>query len=94
MVKDWQESRNLCLYIRKLTEQIPFKTDFRFCSQFNSAAGLIMDNIADGFERDGNKEFINFLYIAKVSDGEVRSQSYRAFDAEFISKESLEDLLG
>ncbi|GAB3224278.1 four helix bundle protein [Algoriphagus aestuariicola] len=80
--------------IRILTQETSFKSDFRFCSQFNSAAGSIMDNIAEGFERDGNKEFINFLYIAKGSNGEARSQSYRAFDAGFISKESLEDLLG
>lgn len=61
----WRQGRELAKIVRKLTREDPFKKDFRFCSQINSAAGSIMDNIAEGFERDGNKEFIQFLYIAK-----------------------------
>lgn len=89
----WQLATELCLVIRKLSNVGFFAKDFRFSSQINSAAGSIMDNIAEGFERDGNKEFINFLYIAKGSNSEVRSQSYRAFDAEFINQLSFEDIL-
>jgi len=89
----WKEARELSKFIRNLTLQVPFKNDFRFCSQMNAASGSIMDNIAEGFERDGNKEFINFLYIAKGSCGEVRSQAYRAYDAIFISKTEFDFLL-
>ncbi|GMQ23409.1 four helix bundle protein [Algoriphagus sp. oki45] len=89
----WREARELSRRVRELSQNALFAKDFRFSSQINSAAGSVMDNIAEGFERDGNREFINFLFMAKGSNGEVRSQSYRAFDSQFISQEELEELL-
>lgn len=88
----WQLSRQISKEVYKITKEPPFKHDTRFVQQIRAAAGSVMDNIAEGFERDGNREFINFLYIAKGSCGEVRSQLYRALDAEFISQEKFDEL--
>jgi four helix bundle protein len=71
----------------------PFCDDFRFRDQIRSAGGSIMDNIAEGFGRGGNREFGNFLSIAKISNDEVRSQAYRALDFNYISAEVFYDLL-
>jgi len=89
----WQNARALCKEIYALTGQAPFKFDSRFVQQIHASSGSVMDNIAEGFERDGNKEFINFLYIAKGSCGEVRSQLYRANDVGFVSDEKFKELL-
>jgi four helix bundle protein len=89
----WQEARELAKYIRSLTRKESFSKDYKLCNQINGSAGSIMDNIAEGFERDGHKEFIQFLYIAKASNGETRSQGYRAFDALYISEEELNAIL-
>ena len=88
----FQRARILCKEIYRITKVEPFKNDFRFVQQIRAASGSIMDNIAEGFERNGNKEYVNFLYIAKGSCGELRSQLLRAFDAEFIGKECFDKL--
>ena len=89
----WKEARELAKIIRHLTQNERFSKDYRFVTQITSSSGSTMDNIAEGFERDGHKEFIQFLYIAKASNGECRSQAYRAFDASFINQEELDDIL-
>ena len=81
----WQMARELCQEVYLHTETQPWKTDTRFVQQIRAAAGSVMDNIAEGFERDGNKEFIQFLYVAKGSCGEVRSQIIRASDTNSLS---------
>ena len=88
----FQKARELSKKIYPITQRGKFKNDFRFVQQIRSAAGSIMDNIAEGFERTGNKEFLNFLYIAKGSCGEVRSQLIRANDNGYLTKEEYDEL--
>ncbi len=83
----WKLARDLSILIKEITSGDLFKHDVRFRDQIRAASGSVMDNIAEGYERGGNKEFIQFLYISKGSCGEVRSQSYRALDYEYISIE-------
>lgn len=86
-LKVWLLARELCKEINKLTIKDSFSKDFKLIGQIKGSSGSIMDNIAEGFERDGNKEFIQFLSISKGSSGETRSQLYRAIDNEYITQE-------
>lgn len=88
----YQKSRELAKQVYEITRQGEFKFDTRFVQQIRAAAGSVSDNIAEGFERQSNKEFKNFLFIAKGSCGEVRSQLNRAFDVGFITKEKYEQM--
>ncbi|RYF79817.1 MAG: four helix bundle protein [Chitinophagaceae bacterium] len=66
--------------------------NYRLTNQIEGSAGSIMDNIAEGFERGGNKEFLQFLYISKGSCGEFRSQLYRALDRNYIQQLEFDEL--
>ena len=89
-IKAWQLARGLCKQINGFTLRQAFSRDFRLIGQIKGSSGSIMDNIAEGFERNGNREFIQFLSIAKGSCGETRSQLYRAIDNEYITKEEFD----
>jgi four helix bundle protein len=85
-ILSWQKARELSSLIGSFIDEGHFKNNFRLIDQIESSAGSIMDNIAEGFERSGNREFIQFLYIAKGSCGELRSQLYRALDRRYIGQ--------
>jgi four helix bundle protein len=89
----WKGARELCKRIFEITSIGPFSTDFKFRDQIRSSSGSIMDNIAEGFEHDGNKEFVQFLSVSKGSCGETRSQLYRAFDYQYINQYVLDELV-
>ncbi|MFZ2285299.1 MAG: four helix bundle protein [Lutibacter sp.] len=89
----WQNARKLSKVIIEISVVTDLKNDYRLKDQIKSSAGSVMDNIAEGFERDGNLEFRQFLAVAKGSSGETRSQLYRTFDSGYISEDQLKSLV-
>lgn len=89
----WKEARELCKIVFEITSQAPFCNDFKLRDQIRGSSGSAMDNIAEGFDRGGNREFGQFLSMSKGSTGEARSQSYRAYDNKYITDEKFNELL-
>lgn len=87
-LETWQLARELSLSIYRLTKTFP--NEFELVSQMRRSALSVMDNIAEGFERGGKTEYIQFLYLAKGSCGELRSQLYSALDREHLNQEDFE----
>ena len=87
----WEEARKLVNAVYSLTKKEPFSKDWGLRDQIQRAAVSIMSNIAEGFESQGNREFVQFLFYAKRSSGEVRSQLYVAHDLGYINEFEFEE---
>lgn len=88
----WKESRELNKTLWTIQSSSSLRDDLELRNQINKSSGSIMDNIAEGFERDGNKEFRQFLSISKASSAELESQLYRALDRHHIDQSTFNKL--
>jgi four helix bundle protein len=93
-IEAWQKARFLTRQVYAISEKGDFKRDFGLKDQIRRAAVSTMSNIAEGHERGGSKEFIQFLSTAKGSCAEVRSLLYVAFDQGYVDRESCDQLVG
>jgi len=91
-IEAWQLARLICKKTDELFINTKLGKNFALRDQMERSSGSIMDNIAEGFGRGGNKEFHNFLSYSKGSVSELRSQYYRAFDKMLISEKHFEEL--
>lgn len=88
----WKKSRVLSQEIFNIISVGDLSKDYKLRDQMNGSSGSVMDNIAEGFERGGKAEFINFLSFSKGSAGELKSQLYRALDRKYISAQRFNEL--
>ncbi len=91
-INSWKLAREATKIIYNLSSQGNFAKDFTLINQIRRSSISIMSNIAEGFERGGNKEFLQFLAIAKGSCGEARAQLYVALDQNYIDKKQFEEI--
>jgi len=88
----WQEARLITRTIYGITTNGSFKKDYSLTDQVRRAATSIMANIAEGFSRQGDREFTQFLFISKSSASELQSHLYVALDQKYISQEEFTSL--
>jgi four helix bundle protein len=86
----WRRAREICEFVEELFLNAPLGANFSMRDQMDRSSGSIMDNIAEGFDRDGNKEFHNFLGYPKGSASELAWQTYRALDKRLITQQQSE----
>ena len=91
-LESWKKARQLTNKIYEATAEGSFTRDFGLKDQIRRASISILSNIAEGFERGGDKEFLQFLAVSKGSCGEVRAQLYIAVDQGYLSQDSFERL--
>lgn len=91
-IEIWRDSRNLCDKIWNIIQSTSLKNDFRLRDQMSGSSGSIMDNIAEGFGREGNKEFKLFLSYSIGSCAELSSQLYRCLDRSYIDENAFNEL--
>ena len=87
----WKLGRELTNQVYRLTKSGPFAKDYGFKDQIRRAAISVMNNIAEGFDRGTNKDFVKFLFIARGSAAEVRSMLYIALDQVYLTHEEFEN---
>jgi len=87
----WKDGRTLAKEIYVLTYKDEFSKDFSLNDQIRRSSSSVMDNVAEGFDRNDKKEFIHFLTISKGSLSETKSQLYRALDLNYISEKEFND---
>ena len=91
-IESWKLAREITKLIYMASSAGNFSRDFALVNQIRRASISILSNIAEGFERGGNKEFLNFLAIAKGSCGEVRAQLYVALDQNYIDEKRFKEI--
>ncbi len=93
-IESWKMARELTKQVYKVSNRAPFSRDFALRDQIRRAAISVMSNIAEGYDRSGTGEFVQFLATAKGSAAEVRCQLYVALDQDYIDNKQFDSLSG
>lgn len=91
-LKVWQKGKDLAVFIYKVTDSGDFRKDYGLRDQIRRAAVSIPSNIAEGDERETDKEAVRYFYIAKGSSAEVLTQAIISFEIGYIKKDNFEEI--